>query len=91
MHIAVARSIHATLLPGLKTLRDNIKAKAREFEDIVKIGRTHTQVIEMCYVKYDCRYLNLCPNTIVARQFCEYLSLWVLANNELLPRCSMVA
>merc|ERR1712179_832007 len=43
MHISVAREIHATLLPNLKLLRDTLKAKADEFSDIVKIGRTHLQ------------------------------------------------
>ncbi|KAF2346390.1 Fumarate lyase N-terminal, partial [Trinorchestia longiramus] len=43
MHIAVAVEIHQTLLPGLKKLRDALDAKAQEFKDIIKIGRTHTQ------------------------------------------------
>ena len=43
MHIAVARSVHTTLLPGIKTLRDSLHSKAKQFSDIIKIGRTHTQ------------------------------------------------
>merc|ERR1711931_435902 len=43
MHIAVAVEIHNTLLPGLVKLKDSLAAKQAEFEDIVKIGRTHTQ------------------------------------------------
>ena len=43
MHIAVAVDIHQILLPGLKKLHDAIDAKAKEFDDIIKIGRTHTQ------------------------------------------------
>lgn len=31
------------LLPGLKTLHDALDAKAKEYADIIKIGRTHTQ------------------------------------------------
>ena len=31
------------LLPGLQKLHDAIDAKAKEYEDIIKIGRTHTQ------------------------------------------------
>merc|ERR1712038_1091933 len=41
MHIAVAVEIHQVLLPGLQTLHDAIEAK--EYKDIIKIGRTHTQ------------------------------------------------
>ena len=44
MHIAVAQEINSRLLPALQTLRDSLKAKSEEFKDIVKIGRTHTQV-----------------------------------------------
>ncbi|XP_076820214.1 putative fumarate hydratase, mitochondrial [Clavelina lepadiformis] len=43
MHIAVARSVHNVLIPGLRTLKNSIQNKATEFNDIVKIGRTHTQ------------------------------------------------
>ncbi|XP_078466150.1 LOW QUALITY PROTEIN: fumarate hydratase, mitochondrial [Lampetra planeri] len=43
MHIAVVREVSGVLLPGLQTLHDALDAKAREFHDIVKIGRTHTQ------------------------------------------------
>merc|ERR1719410_1164895 len=43
MHIATAVEIHETLLPGIKKLHDALDAKAKEFNDIIKIGRTHTQ------------------------------------------------
>ena len=43
MHIAVAVEIHEVLLPGLQKLHDSLDAKAKEFDDIIKIGRTHTQ------------------------------------------------
>ena len=43
MHIAAAEEINKTLLPALKKLRDALNAKAEEFADIIKIGRTHTQ------------------------------------------------
>ena len=43
MHIATAVEIHTVLLPGLKKLHDALDAKAQEFADIIKIGRTHTQ------------------------------------------------
>ena len=44
MHISVAREIHATLIPNLQLLRDALHAKQLEFDNIVKIGRTHLQV-----------------------------------------------
>ncbi|KAG0715946.1 Fumarate hydratase, mitochondrial [Chionoecetes opilio] len=43
MHIATAVEIHNTLLPGLVALHKALDSKAKEFNDIVKIGRTHTQ------------------------------------------------
>jgi fumarate hydratase class II len=43
MHIATAREIHDGLLPALRHLHKALDEKAREFADIVKIGRTHTQ------------------------------------------------
>ena len=44
MHVAVAMEIHRCLLPGLQTLHDALQQKEDDFKDIVKIGRTHTQV-----------------------------------------------
>jgi len=43
MHIAAATETARRLLPAVKKLRDALDAKAREFSDIVKIGRTHLQ------------------------------------------------
>lgn len=41
MHIAVAEQVTKRLLPAIKTLRDGLAHKSKEFKDIVKIGRTH--------------------------------------------------
>ena len=41
MHIAAAEEVVHTLLPAVKRVRHGLEAKAREFADIVKIGRTH--------------------------------------------------
>lgn len=41
MHIATLIAIKKNLLPHLKLLRDGFKAKAAEFDKIVKVGRTH--------------------------------------------------
>jgi fumarate hydratase class II len=41
MHIAAYKILLDVTLPGLKTLRDTLAAKSKEFMHIVKIGRTH--------------------------------------------------
>merc|ERR1712106_693738 len=43
MHIATALEIHQTLLPGLEKLLHGLERKCKEFDKIIKIGRTHTQ------------------------------------------------
>ncbi|HYY99710.1 MAG TPA: class II fumarate hydratase [Pyrinomonadaceae bacterium] len=42
MHIAAAEQMRK-LIPEVRRLRDAIDAKAKEFKDVVKIGRTHLQ------------------------------------------------
>jgi fumarate hydratase class II len=41
LHVAAATELDFTLLPALKTLHEALSAKAKEWDDIVKIGRTH--------------------------------------------------
>ncbi len=41
MHIAAVEEIIHNLLPAIAKLRDSLEAKKKEFQDIVKIGRTH--------------------------------------------------
>jgi fumarate hydratase, class II len=43
MHIAAAVNAKTRLLPAVKALREAIASKAAEWDDIVKIGRTHMQ------------------------------------------------
>jgi fumarate hydratase, class II len=43
MHIAAAVNVKERLVPAIAALRDAIAAKAAEWDDIVKIGRTHMQ------------------------------------------------
>src|SRR5438132_7049101 len=43
MYIAAAVNVTGRLLPAVAGLRDSIAAKASEWDDIVKIGRTHMQ------------------------------------------------
>ncbi len=41
LHIAVAQALQSQLIPALKGLRNSLGAKADEFHDVLKIGRTH--------------------------------------------------
>ena len=43
MYIAAAIGVKQRLIPAVKALHDSIDAKAREWDDIIKIGRTHMQ------------------------------------------------
>ena len=43
MHIAAVEVLDQVLLPNVQILRDTLDAKAKEFADVVKIGRTHLQ------------------------------------------------
>jgi fumarate hydratase class II len=43
MHIAAAINVKQRLIPAVRHLREAIHAKAEEWKDIVKIGRTHMQ------------------------------------------------
>ncbi|WP_026470518.1 class II fumarate hydratase [Alkanindiges illinoisensis] len=43
IHVAAAVEINELLIPAVKQLRDTLEQKSREFENIVKIGRTHLQ------------------------------------------------
>ena len=43
MHVAIGMMARDVLIPGLEKLHKALAAKAEEFKDIIKIGRTHTQ------------------------------------------------
>jgi fumarate hydratase, class II len=43
MHIAAVEEIHHRLLPALRHLGHALEAKAAEFAEVIKIGRTHLQ------------------------------------------------
>lgn len=43
IHVAAARAIKSDLIPALQQLEEALSAKAGEFDDVVKIGRTHLQ------------------------------------------------
>jgi fumarate hydratase class II len=41
MHIAAYKTLLEVTIPGIKSLRDTLAAKSKEFMHVVKIGRTH--------------------------------------------------
>jgi fumarate hydratase class II len=43
LHVSAILAIDSTLLPGLKSLERALSSKAKQFDKIVKIGRTHLQ------------------------------------------------
>jgi fumarate hydratase class II len=43
MHIAACLHIERITIPKIKKLRNAFRNKSKEFNDIVKIGRTHMQ------------------------------------------------
>ena len=43
IHVAALTSIEKSLLPALRGLQNALEAKAREFDSVVKTGRTHLQ------------------------------------------------
>src|ERR1700685_1372844 len=43
MHIATAETIERKLLPAVRALRDVLDGKAKQYDDVVMVGRTHLQ------------------------------------------------
>jgi fumarate hydratase class II len=43
MHIAAVKAIKLRLMPSVRLLRDSLHAKAEDWKEIVKVGRTHLQ------------------------------------------------
>lgn len=43
MHIAAVLDLEESLLPALKSLRDSLDQKAKKWDNLIKIGRTHLQ------------------------------------------------
>src|SRR5690606_22924520 len=43
MHIAALRAIYEKLLPALRRMKKTLAEKSKEFDHIIKIGRTHLQ------------------------------------------------
>jgi fumarate hydratase class II len=41
IHVAAVEALRADVVPAVSRLRDTLSAKAREFHDVVKVGRTH--------------------------------------------------
>lgn len=43
LHLAAVETVRGQLLPAMRGLHAALEAKAREFDDVIKIGRTHLQ------------------------------------------------
>ncbi|MBD3002677.1 MULTISPECIES: class II fumarate hydratase [unclassified Streptomyces] len=43
MHVAAVKAVHERLLPSVRALQRAIEAKADQWRDVVKIGRTHLE------------------------------------------------
>src|SRR5450756_1650270 len=43
LHLAAVETVRGQLLPAMQDLQGALEAKAREFDDVIKIGRTHLQ------------------------------------------------
>lgn len=43
IHVATVKALRERVMPAVKKLRDVLHGKARAFDDVVKIGRTHLQ------------------------------------------------
>lgn len=43
IHVSAAQTVHDALLPAMVSLEEALSEKAREFDDVIKIGRTHLQ------------------------------------------------
>ncbi len=41
MHIAAVEQVHKRLIPNITALRDTLSKKSKDFDSIIKIGRTH--------------------------------------------------
>ena len=70
MHVAAVMELNHSLLPALTELRDAVDAKAKLFEHIIKIGRTHLQVrVQWCQDLFKLVELGLWPgrNTFDSR------------------------
>ena len=43
LHLAAVETVRGQLLPAMRDLQQALEGKAREFDDVIKIGRTHLQ------------------------------------------------
>ncbi|KAJ3561280.1 hypothetical protein NP233_g10293 [Leucocoprinus birnbaumii] len=79
MHIAAVTEINHSLIPAITELRDALDAKAKAFDKIIKIGRTHLQ--------------DATPLTL-GQEFSGYvqqLTNGIERAQDVLPRLSMLA
>lgn len=75
MHVAAAVEVSDALLPALRELQRSLSEKSREFEHVVKIGRTHLQ--------------DATPLTL-GQEFSGYVAQLALANTQIVHALNAV-
>jgi aspartate ammonia-lyase len=70
MHIATMTELGEQLIPALTELCDAFVVKQKQFENIIKIGRTHLQVGALGYMGFQIYFL-----------LAEFSLLWVITDN----------
>ena len=56
MHLAAVETIDQTLIPAVKALRETLYSKSIEYNDVVKVGRTHLQGIYLYMYRHTLIY-----------------------------------
>ena len=86
MHVAAVMEINGSLLPALSELRDALDAKAKQFEKIIKIGRTHLQVsgllLACCLPHIDTLFPRMLHHLLWARSSADMSSRLRMALHE---------
>ena len=66
IHVAAALQINELLIPAVEKLKDTLHAKSQEFNDIVKIGRTHLHDVIKQKWRYACSQLFINMRSLVS-------------------------
>lgn len=98
MHVAAVTELTNNLLPALEGLRAALEEKAKSFEHIIKIGRTHLQVgqkkLEIHLAVPDVTRIQDATPLTLGQEFSGYVQ--QLANGierikDVIPRLSLLA
>jgi hypothetical protein len=98
MHVAAVTELTNNLLPALEGLRTALEEKAKSFDHIIKIGRTHLQVgqreLEIYLADPDITRIQDATPLTLGQEFSGYVQ--QLANGierirDVIPRLSLLA